>query len=89
MKNWINIEIFDGGMVNWSVELLRKSRDPWVAQLVEHPTFGLVSGHDLMAYGFEPQVGLLLADQSLLGTLSVSYSLFPSPTYALSLSFSL
>ena len=50
-----------------------------MAQLVEHPTLGFGSGHDLMVREFEPALTL----QSLLGILSLSLSLSAPPLLVL------
>ena len=52
----------------------------WVAQLVECPTLGFGSGHDLTLRGFTPLVGLC-TDRSLLGVFSPSLSLSLSLTH--------
>ena len=37
---------------------MQKTRGDWVAQLVEHPTLGFSSRHDLMVEEFKPHVEL-------------------------------
>ena len=46
----------------------------WVAQMVQHPSPGFSSGHDLMARGFKPHVPALSV-RRLLGILSIPLSL--------------
>ena len=52
-------------------------RGAWVAQLVEHPTLGFSSGHDLKVVRSSPVSGSVLSGESL--------SLHPSSLHALSL----
>ena len=57
----------------------------WVAQSVKCLPLGFGSGHDLMVCGFDPHTsGSALAVWSLLGILSLSLSLCPSPSLSLS-----
>ena len=61
----------------------------WVAQSVEHLTLGFNSGHDVTVHKFEPHVRLH-ADSAEAAwdsvSLSLSSSLCPSPTCAVSVS---
>ena len=58
-----------------------------MAQLGEHWTLDLGSGHDLTVRGFEPHVGLCtVSPRSLLGLLSLSLSLSTPPLLLLFLS---
>ena len=50
-----------------------------VAQLVERPTLGFGSGHDLMVYGLNSTLGSALTALSLLGVLSLPLSVLPTP----------
>ena len=59
---------------------------PWVAQSVKRPTPDFSSDHDLMFCEIKPHIGLCTDGQSLLGILSLSPSLCPSPAGALSVS---
>ena len=64
----------------------------WVAQLVKHPAFDFLSGHDFTAMGSSPMSGSVLTAQAwgLLGILCLSVSLCPfSLSFSLSLSLSL
>lgn len=56
---------------------------PLVAQLVEHPTFGFCSGHDLRVLGSSPTTGSLLSGERVSPSSSAA-----SPTCTLSLSLS-
>ena len=47
-----------------------RRRGAWVAQLVEHPTLDLGSGHDFMVREFEPGIGLCTDSVQLAGILS-------------------
>ena len=59
-----------------------------MAQLVEHPTFDLGSGHDPRVVGWGPVSGSVLSVESAKDSLSLSLSLSlcPSPPLALSVS---
>ena len=56
-----------------------------MAQLVKCLILDFGSGHDLMVCEFNPELGSAMTAQSLLGILSPSLSLCPSPAGALSL----
>ena len=56
----------------------------WVAQLVEHPTLDFGSGHDLKFMILSPMSSSVLSAWNLLGILSLSLSLCPSPSLSLS-----
>ena len=57
----------------------------WVAQLVEHQTLDLGSGHDLTVYKIQPHVWLPLTVWYLLGILSLPLSLPLPCSHSLSL----
>ena len=66
----------------------QKVRGAWVAQLVERPTLGFGSGHDLIVCGIAHRVVGLQADsvEPAWASLSLPFSLSlpPSPTCTLS-----
>ena len=66
----------------------RGGRDPWGAPSVKSPALGFGPGHDLTCVSSSPASGSVLTAQSLLGILSLSLSVCPSPARALSVSFS-
>ena len=71
------------GSYLWSKSL--EIRGTWVAQLVKRLTLGFGSGHDLTVCGIKPCVGLhALSAEPAWDSLSLS--LCPSPTRALTLS---
>lgn len=59
------------------------SRGVWVAQLVEHPTFGFGLGHDLRVLRSSSTLGSVLGTESAWESLSPSP--FAPPLYSLSL----
>ena len=63
--------------------LTARSLEPWVAQLVEHPTLDFGSGHDLTVREFEPNIRLCAYRTEPAWD---SLSLCPSPARARSLS---
>ena len=56
-------------------DFIKNKRGAWVSQSVKHPTLDFCSGHGLTVGEIEPHIGLLSTAWSLLGILSLPFSL--------------
>ena len=79
-KKLFATHISDNELITKIHKTMNITWDTWVAQLVEHPTLDVSSGHDLMVLmGLSPMSGSMLTAWSLPGILSLSPSLSAPP----------